>query len=61
MKIVSDTFSKEECLLYLANLDKQCFYASITNETHTMCVKIKYDKSFHPRIFVEGDLVLVYD
>jgi hypothetical protein len=28
---------------------------------HKKCVKSQYDKSVHPRVFSEGDLVLVYD
>jgi hypothetical protein len=31
------------------------------NEAHKKRVKSQYDKFVHPRVFSEGDLVLVYD
>ena len=30
------------------------------NEAHKKWVKVQYDKAFKPRVFSEGDLVLVY-
>ena len=33
----------------------------ITNKAHKRHVKAQYDKFVKPRIFFEGDLVLVYD
>jgi hypothetical protein len=51
----------EEHLVYLEHLDEQCRDAALANEVHKKCVKSQYDKSIHPRVFSEGDLVLVYD
>ena len=33
----------------------------MTNEAHKKRVKAQYDKSVHPCIYNEGDLVLLYD
>jgi len=33
----------------------------MANETHKNHFKSQYDKMVRPRVFVEGDLVLVYD
>ena len=30
-------------------------------EVNKHCVKVQYDKSVHPRVFSEGDLVLLWD
>ena len=35
--------------------------ASLNVEAHNKIVKSQYDKVSHPRVFSEGDLVLVYD
>jgi hypothetical protein len=51
----------EECLVYLEHLDEQRRDVAIENEAHKKRVKANYDKSMHPRVFSEGDLVLVYD
>jgi hypothetical protein len=51
----------EEFLVHLGHLDEQCRDAILSNESHKKCVKSQYDKSFHPRVFFKGDLVLVYD
>jgi hypothetical protein len=40
---------------------RKCRDVATMNETHKNHVKSQYDKSVHPRIFSEGDLVLVYD
>jgi hypothetical protein len=45
----------------LEHLDEKCRYASTTNQAHKKYVKATYDKSVHPKIFSEGDLVLVND
>jgi len=47
--------------LYLACLNEKCRDATLANETHKKCVKSQYDKSIHPRVFAEGDFILVYD
>jgi hypothetical protein len=33
----------------------------LANEDHKQKFKCQYDRFIHPRIFYEGDLVLVYD
>ena len=33
----------------------------MTLEVNKRCVKAQYDKSVHPRVFSEGDLVLLWD
>ena len=35
--------------------------AALANEAHKKRVKVQFDKTFKPRSFSEGDLVLVYD
>jgi hypothetical protein len=34
---------------------------ALSNEVHKQKFKCQYDRSVHPQIFSEGDLVLVYD
>ena len=43
------------------HLDETRRDATIANEAHKHRVKIQFDKSIRPRVFSEGDLVLVYD
>ena len=38
-----------------------CRQAQLANEVHKRRIKVQYDKNFQPRIFSEGDLVLLYD
>ena len=45
----------------MVHLDEQHRDAIIINEAHKKMVKTQYDKAIHPRVFYEGDLVLVYD
>ena len=35
--------------------------AALATEAHKKCVKAQYDQSVNPRVYSEGDLVLVYD
>jgi hypothetical protein len=56
-----DTSLLEERLLYLKQLNEQCRDAALANEAHKHKFKCQYDRSVHPQIFSEGDLVLVYD
>ena len=35
--------------------------AQLTNEAHKRRIKVQYDKNFQPRIYSEGDLVLLYN
>ena len=41
--------------------DETCREAQLTNEAHKRHIKAQYDKNVQPRIFSEGDLVLLYD
>jgi hypothetical protein len=61
VELLPDTTQLEECLVYLEHLDEQVEMIMLANEAHKKCVKAQYDKSICPRVFSEGDLVLVYD
>jgi hypothetical protein len=60
-QLLPETFALEVRLVELKQLDETHKDVATTNEAHNYCVKIQYDKSIHPRVFFEGDLVLVYD
>ena len=53
--------TKEEYLLYLEHLDETRRIAALVIEAQKKRVKSQYNKSFNPRVFSEGDLVLLYD
>ena len=55
-----DTSPLEERLLYIEQLDEKCRDVALANEAHKKNFKCQYDQSVRPRIFSEGDLVLVY-
>ena len=57
--VLPDTTELEECLLHLEHLDEQCRDELTKNEAHKNRVKNQYDKSVKPRIFYEGELVLL--
>ena len=59
--VIADTSTLEERLVHLEHLDEQRHDAALANEAHKNRVKCQYDRSVHPRVFSEGDLVLVYD
>ena len=61
VQLLPETSALEVRLVELEQLDETCRDAAIANEAHKRRVKLQYDKSVHPRIFYEGDLVLVYD
>jgi hypothetical protein len=61
VQLLLDTSPLEEWLLYLERLNEQCHDAALANKAHKHKVKCQYDRSVCPRIFFEGDLVLVYD
>jgi hypothetical protein len=61
VQLLPDTSPLEKRLVHLAQLDEQRRDASLANEAHKNRVKFQYDRSVHPRIFSEGDLVLIYD
>jgi hypothetical protein len=61
VQLLLDTYPLEEWLVYLENLNEQHHDVALANEAHKHRVKCQYDRSFHPQIFFEGNLVLVYD
>jgi hypothetical protein len=60
VKLLQNTYAKEECLLYLMQLDETRHDATLDIEAQKKCVKAPYDKHVRPRVFFEGDLVLLY-
>eukprot|EP00253_Pinus_taeda_P013631 PITA_13631 len=61
VELLPDTTLVEECLLYLERLDETRRLASLAIEAQEKRVKTHFDHTVHPRSFVEGDLVLLYD
>jgi hypothetical protein len=61
VQLLPNTYPLEERLLHLEQLDEQRCDAALANEAHKHKVKCQYDRSVRPRVFSEGDLVLVYD
>lgn len=54
--------SEEEAhFLELIHLDETLCDVMLANEAHKKGIKAQYDKNVKPRIFSEGDLVLLYD
>eukprot|EP00253_Pinus_taeda_P022576 PITA_22576 len=54
--------SKEEARFFeLIHLDETRRDAASANEAHKKRVKAQFDKNVKPRVFSEGDLVLLYD
>ena len=45
----------------LIQLDETRRDAALANEAHKKRVKAQFDKNVKPRVFSEGDLVLLYD
>ena len=61
VQLLPKTSALETRLVELEDLDETRRDVAIANEAHKHHVTLQYDKSVHPRIFSEGDLVLVYD
>ena len=61
VQLLPETSALEARLVELEHLDETRRDAATTNEAQKCHVKLQYDKSVHPRIFSEADLVLVYD
>ena len=59
--LIPNNSTKEDCFLYLSNLGEHRSKANIVNETHKKWVKVHYDCSIDPHVFLQGDLVLFYD
>jgi hypothetical protein len=47
--------------VHLESLDEQRRDAFTAIKANKKCVKVQYDKSVCPRLYAEGDLVLLYD
>ena len=61
VQLLPETSTLEARLVELKQLDETRRDVAIANEAYKHHVKIQYDKSVCPRVFSEGDLVLVYD
>ena len=61
IELLPATTPLEERILYLEQLDEHRRDAVTTNEAHKKQVKAQYDKSVRPRVYSEGDLVLLYN
>ena len=61
IKLLPETSPQEECLLFLERLDETHHLATLVIEAQKKRVKTHFDHTVHPRSFVEGDLVLLYD
>jgi hypothetical protein len=59
--LLPDTLDLERRLVHLESLDEKCRDAFTAIKENKKCVKVQYDKSVYPRLYVEGDLVLLYD
>jgi hypothetical protein len=59
VKLLPNTSTEEERLLYLIQLDKTQRDATLFIETQKKRVKAQYDKHVKSRVFSEGDLVLL--
>jgi hypothetical protein len=61
VELLPNTSAEEERLLYLMRLDETRRDATLVIEAQKKCVKAQYDKHVKPRVFSEGDLVLLYE
>jgi hypothetical protein len=61
VELLPNTSAEEECLLYLMRLDETRRDATLVIEAQKKRVKAQYDKHVKPRVFSEGDLVLLYE
>ena len=61
VELLPNTSAEEECLLYLMRLDETRSDTTLVLEAQKKRVKAQYDKHVKPRVFSEGDLVLLYE
>ena len=59
--VLPDTIELEERLVHIEHLDEQRRDALTANQAHKNRVKSQYDKTVKPRVFSEGELVLLWD
>jgi len=61
VKLLPNTSVEEELFLHLTQLYETCCDVALANEMNKKCFKYQYNKTIRPRVFSEGDMVLVYD
>jgi hypothetical protein len=61
VELLPNTSAEEECLLYLMQLYEAHRDATLVIETQKKRIKAQYEKYLKPRVFSEGDLVLLYE
>eukprot|EP00253_Pinus_taeda_P035913 PITA_35913 len=61
VNLLPGTSEEEAPFLEIIQLDETRHDAASANEAHKKRVKAQFDKNVKPRIFSEGDLVLLYD
>jgi hypothetical protein len=61
VELLPNTSAEEECILYLMQLYETHRDVALVIETQKKRVKAQYDKHVKPRVFSEGDLVLLYE
>jgi hypothetical protein len=61
VELLPNTSVEEERLLYLMRLDETRRDATLVIEAQKKRVKAQYEKHFKPRIFFEGNLVILYE
>ena len=59
--LLPGTSEEEARFLELIQLDETHRDVALANEAHKKWVKVQFDKNVKPRVFSEGDLVLLYD
>ena len=59
--LLPDTSKEEACFLELIHLDETRRDIALPNKAHKRRIKVQYDKNVKPRVFLKGDLVLLYD
>ena len=59
--LLPDTSEEEARLLNLIHLDEMRCEAKLANKAHKRRTKAQYDKNVQPCIYLEGDLVLLYN
>ena len=61
VNLLTETSEEEARFLELIQLDETRRDVASANEAHKKRVKAQFDKNVKPRVFLEGDLVLLYD
>jgi hypothetical protein len=60
VKLLCNTLAEEERILYLMRLDETFHDATPVIKTQKKHLKDQYEKHVKPRVFYEGDLVILY-